>query len=411
MGLLDAMQFDPSTYAGEGGLLGRLKQMAMYQNPNAPSDTPAPDSYMNVGDYRMPVFGQPSQQRADSELPQNAQMTVGQQPQNAQQQVSLPHQFQDTAGNNLIAGLQGFANSKAFLPAIANMVTGFATGNSQENMTIKALTQRGLDADTARTVARDPAMLRSVLPKLLSPDHEYGMTPIYGTNEKGEPVIMQLGKTGTPKLVQTPSGVKISTGIEKIDAGTHWVVNDKKSGQNIGIVPKDLRGAEREKGVGEAQGKAVASAPSDIVAGNNALELLNKIRQHPGIDIGTGATSIVANKIPGTAGFDFQNMVDQAKSGAFLTAIQQMRGLGALSNTEGSAATAAITRMNTATSKKAFLDAAADYETIIQQGVSRARGRLADPSSTSPQPIPQAPANPVASGAGKLPNGWSVKVR
>ena len=188
-------------------------------------------------------------------------------------------------------------------------------------------------------------------------------------------------------------------------------MNDKKSGQNIGIVPKDLRGAEREKVVGEAQGKAVASAPSDIDAGNNALELLNKIRQHPGIDIGTGATSVVANKVPGTAGFDFQNMVDQAKSGAFLTAIQQMRGLGALSNTEGSAATAAITRMNTATSKKAFLDAAADYETIIQQGVSRARGRLADSSSTSHQPIPQAPANPVASGAGKLPNGWSVKVR
>lgn len=410
MGLLDATQFDPSTYAGEGGLLGRLKQMAMYQNPNAPSDTPAPDSYMNVGNYRMPVFGQPDPNAA---IPANAQMTAGQQPQNAIQPVTQPQQQAQSPslGESLMAGLDGFANARGLLPAIAASVKGFATGNSQENMTIKALTQRGLDADTARTVARDPAMLRSVLPKLLSPDHEYGMTPIYGTNEKGEPVIMQLGKTGTPKLVQTPSGVKISTGIEKIDAGTHWVVNDKKSGQNIGIVPKDLRGAEREKGVGEAQGKAVASAPSDIDAGNNALELLNKIRQHPGIDIGTGATSVVANTVPGTPGFDFQNMVDQAKSGAFLTAIQQMRGLGALSNAEGSAATAAITRMNTATSKKAFLDAAADYETIIQQGVSRARGRLADPSSTSPQPIPQAPANPVASGAGKLPNGWSVKVR
>lgn len=410
MGLLDAMQFDPSTHAGEGGLLGRLKQMAMYQNPNAPSDTPAPDSYMNVGNYRMPVFGQAD---PNAVLPANAQMTAGQQPQNAIQPVTQPQQQAQspTLGESLMAGLDGFANARGPLPAIAAAIKGFATGNSQENMTIKALTQRGLDADTARTVARDPAMLRSVLPKLLSPDHEYGMTPIYGTNEKGEPVIMQLGKTGTPKLVQTPSGVKISTGIEKIDAGTHWVVNDKRSGQNIGIVPKDLRGAEREKGVGEAQGKAVASAPSDIDAGNNALGLLNKIRNHPGIDIGTGATSIVANKIPSTAGFDFQNMVDQAKSGAFLTAIQQMRGLGALSNAEGSAATAAIARMNTATSKKAFLDALADYETIIQQGVSRARGRLADPSSTSPQPIPQAPANPVASGAGKLPNGWSVKVR
>ena len=89
MGLLDALQFDPSTYAGDGGLLGRLKQMAMYQNPNAPSDTPAPDGYINVGDYRMPVFGQAD---PNAVLPANAQMTAGQQPQNAIQPVTQPQQ-------------------------------------------------------------------------------------------------------------------------------------------------------------------------------------------------------------------------------------------------------------------------------------------------------------------------------
>ena len=90
---------------------------------------------------------------------------------------------------------------------------------------------------------------------------------------------------------------------------------------------------------------------------------------------GTGGTSVF-NRVPGTGGYDFANKVEQAKSGAFLTAIQQMRGLGALSNAEGSAATAAITRMDTATSEEAFKSALDDYEKIVRQGIERAQGRL-----------------------------------
>lgn len=92
--------------------------------------------------------------------------------------------------------------------------------------------------------------------------------------------------------------------------------------------------------------------------------------------------SSILNNIPGTGGYDFQNLVDQAKSGAFLTAIQQMRGLGALSNAEGSTATQAVTRMNTATSEEAFLKALDDYEKIIDQGIARAQSRM--PASAAP---------------------------
>ncbi len=78
----------------------------------------------------------------------------------------------------------------------------------------------------------------------------------------------------------------------------------------------------------------------------------------------------------------WKDLVDQAKSGAFLTAVQQMRGLGALSNNEGGAATQAITRMNTATSKEAFLKALDDYEMIIDQGIARAQSRI--PAGAAP---------------------------
>lgn len=209
---------------------------------------------------------------------------------------------------------------------------------------------------------------------------EYGLSPIYGTDASGNPVIGTLGKDGSFKAIDT-GGVKIQTGVEKIDLGTQWGMLDKRSGNIVGYAPKDIAGAEKAKVIGEAEGKAAASARSDIQAGQNALDLLDKIEKHPYLERGTGLSSLL-NVIPGTGGYDFSNIVEQAKSGAFLSAIQQMRGMGSLSNAEGQTATAAVNRMNTATSMEAFLDAVRDYRKIITQGMERARGHVASPSGS-----------------------------
>jgi len=136
------------------------------------------------------------------------------------------------------------------------------------------------------------------------------------------------------------------------------------------------RAAAAETAGGQVEGKAEAekrlAAPADMQAGRNALDILDQVENHPGIDIGTGWSSF-GNIIPGTPGYDFQNVVKQASSGAFLSAIQQMRGMGSLSNAEGAAATAAVNRMDTATSKEAFLAAVRDYRKIVQQGMDKAQ--------------------------------------
>jgi hypothetical protein len=135
----------------------------------------------------------------------------------------------------------------------------------------------------------------------------------------------------------------------------------------------------RQSSSGAAEGKITTeqalSAASDIQAANQALSVLDQIITNSALESGTGFSSL-ANIIPGTPGYDFQNLVNQAKSGAFLTAIEQLRGLGALSNTEGQAATSAITRMDTATSKEAFLKAVSDYRSIIETGKQRAAERI-----------------------------------
>lgn len=136
---------------------------------------------------------------------------------------------------------------------------------------------------------------------------------------------------------------------------------------------------------GKAAGEATASAPTQIANGEIALQGIEEISKHPGIDRGTGLSSI-GNGVFGTKGYAFQTRVNQLAGGAFLTAIQQMQGMGALSNSEGQTATAALARLQTGLSREEFEDALADYRGIVEKGMERARARISGGQGTPKQP-------------------------
>jgi hypothetical protein len=165
-------------------------------------------------------------------------------------------------------------------------------------------------------------------------------------------------------------------------------------GADIGMGGEAAAAVERGKAIGQVEGAAIAGAPVDVTTADTTLQLIESVRQDPGLDIGTGATS-AANIVPGTPGYDFQNRVNQLLSGGFLTAIDQLRGMGALSNAEGQTATRAISRMDTATSKTAFLDALSDYENVVRMGRERAAARVPQPAA----PVGGAPAGGAPAGA------------
>jgi hypothetical protein len=214
-----------------------------------------------------------------------------------------------------------------------------------------------------------PAAAYSEMWKRMSPDYagtaeggtEYGLTPQWYQMEDGAYGFGVIGKDGSFKALEAPEG---ATMLDPRSLATEKAFGTKFGG---------------------SQGEATAAAPGDIASATTALDIINQIRTHPELGWATGtAAGLGANAIPGTGRFDFQNLVDQAKSGAFLTAVQEMRGLGALSNAEGGAATQAITRMNTATSTAAFLKALEDYEKIVVNGMERAKGRLATSGPATP---------------------------
>lgn len=208
---------------------------------------------------------------------------------------------------------------------------------------------------------------------------EYFGTPVPFQNPDGSIGFGQLGKDGSFKPIGLPEGAQPAPTTRQVDTGTEIITMDIY-GNELYRTPKDLRGAEAQKAIGAAEGAGVVAAPSDIASAEMALDLLEQIETNPELPWATGQSVQFGGNtglIPGTQGRkDFQNIVDQATSGAFLSAIQQMRGMGSLSNAEGATATAAVTRMNTATSETAFRKALADYREVVQRGLEKAQNRL-----------------------------------
>lgn len=116
---------------------------------------------------------------------------------------------------------------------------------------------------------------------------------------------------------------------------------------------------------------------------SNADYLLTKINElvtHPGFSVSVGASVQPGFQfIPGTDKADWYSRFEEIKGQSFLQAVQELRGMGALSNQEGATATQAIQRMSTSQSEKEFKAAAQDFQGIIQRGIDRNRVKLGMP--------------------------------
>lgn len=221
----------------------------------------------------------------------------------------------------------------------------------------------------------------------------FGTTLQFFTDAQGNTRAGVIGSDGSMKEVAPPDGGSWATGIEKVDAGTKWLIYDKRTGEKIGEEVKDLRGVASEAVLGKAEGEAQASAPNDIASAESTLGYIESLRNHPGRAAGTGGTSWMGS-IPGTAAKEFQIEVERLKSGAFMTAIEQLRGMGALSNAEGQTATAAVAALATEGTEEGFLKRLAEYEAIVNKGIERARKRSASPTD-APADAPVAGDDPL----------------
>jgi hypothetical protein len=124
---------------------------------------------------------------------------------------------------------------------------------------------------------------------------------------------------------------------------------------------------------GESRANAKIDLPGAVATAKEQLRLIDELSAHPGRkQIGWHDPFGKAPLIPSTKGYDANNLLEQIKSGAFMTAFQTLKGGGQITQIEGEKATAAITRMDRATSRAEFDKALEDYKGILRLGIDRA---------------------------------------
>jgi hypothetical protein len=209
---------------------------------------------------------------------------------------------------------------------------------------------------------------------------DFGLNPVYGVGEDGNPVIMQMNKQGGVAPAQLPPGVKLSKEPIKLDAGTHFVLLDPITRQQVGVIPKDSAGAARETAIGRAEGEATASAPKDFANSQQMLDVIEGVEKEPGLDYALGPAA-AAPIIYGTPQANADAKLKQLEGKAFLQAFETLKGGGQITQIEGEKATAAIARLQRSQSPAAFREALRDLKNVVRAAAERQRkaGGIATP--------------------------------
>ncbi len=150
-----------------------------------------------------------------------------------------------------------------------------------------------------------------------------------------------------------------------------------------------------DQAAGQDQYKRQADAASGLprvkMAAGQMLDVINKLRNHPGLRSATGLGSInPLNSVPGSDGYNFRVLADQLGGQTFLQAFESLKGGGPITDIEGKKATDAIGRMNLGQSTEEYLRALDDLAEVATAVQQRAEEQAMRQPARTPQRQPQA---------------------
>jgi hypothetical protein len=104
------------------------------------------------------------------------------------------------------------------------------------------------------------------------------------------------------------------------------------------------------------------------------LRTIDQALTHPGRTAATGASGVVATRLPFTEARNFQSIHNKLIGGAFLQAFESLKGGGQITEIEGKKATDAITRINTpGLTETEYEMALNELRNVVVTGLERAK--------------------------------------
>lgn len=213
-----------------------------------------------------------------------------------------------------------------------------------------------------------------------------GLVPVMGYDENNQLVALFPDGRGGFKKADT-GGVALAPRSREINLGTEIVTVDQ-GGNVLSRRPVDIAGKQVQEAVGKQTGADITGGPAAIQTAEQTTQLVDSLLQHPALRMGTGGTSLLLNRIPGTPTYDFGQRVEQLQGRAFLQAFESLKGGGQITEVEGRKATQAIARLSTAQTETAFREALTELRDITSAAADRARAKLPQTGGQGGVPIP-----------------------
>jgi hypothetical protein len=274
-----------------------------------------------------------------------------------------------------------------------------------------------------------PDQVKSTVAQLLAlpaPDRVRILSQAGASASELKPTVTPQTLGGTVRLLSTPAFGGAATPVEG-SVGTVTMtpaqereakdsaIRIKQEGQRIGLEGRRVAVLEQDakqkqdpvfqqtmanaRATGEAIAKGTVAAQQalpgvitnamiavnavdDMIGRQAVKDASGKVIQpatapHKGFQDAVGATWKPGFRfIPGTDASDFQSYQDQIEGAAFLSAFEALKGGGAISEKEGSKATAAKLRMKLAQSEVEYVKAAREFQEVVRTGVENARRKF-----------------------------------
>lgn len=158
--------------------------------------------------------------------------------------------------------------------------------------------------------------------------------------------------------------------------GKSQIVAKEKQGIDIPLEEFKMKVAKEQRDLEEKSGAKLEENKKALESAADTFSLIERIKTHPALSGNIGAVR-GQHWLPfATGSKEFMALLNQLKGKNFLTAIQQMRGMGALSNTEGEAATKAVSALDTGMSEEAFISELTRLQDVVKRGQDNALQKL-----------------------------------
>lgn len=271
-----------------------------------------------------------------------------------------------------IAQLGRSAQMNSPLANIGRIVAGGLQGYNQaqeqrdkKQASVSAKENQVKSAALLKQAVENPEQSEDLFLQAYQADPEFVTGFMQANKIKSEGMEKKQGKPITDYQAASLELRREQIDLDKLKAQQARESNELKKEQlQVAIDAKKSKLDQEEKAIADSVAK-------DIATFDTTLDTVDQLINHEGLEAAVGASSFWYT-VPGSKASDFKAKLEQLKGQQFLTEVTKLKGMGALSDTEGKKIASAAAALDLSMSEDAFKKELK----YIQDAMKKARDKI-----------------------------------